>query len=172
MLDEPFSKAQKAVLDRYGYPRRTMGRLPRGGWRGRLVLTGDGPPVRPPRLPGSACPRRCWPPDRPASTASRSMWIDLPAMGSPTPLPPSPTISGRRRCGRPTNVFGQALGLDRPVVAAEPLGSLGRAGSAHGPTRPRRRVRLHIGCPAVRAGQAVGSSPDAPAVRLPLLGPA
>jgi pimeloyl-ACP methyl ester carboxylesterase len=146
MLDEDFSAAQAAVLSRYDIVAEERWiEAPIVEGQAHVLVTGDGPPVV--MLNGIGVPAAMWAPLMARLDGVTQYAVDLPGYGL---TDTTPTFAG----DPPTNAVQfltevlDGLGLDRPVVVANSLGSLWASWLAI--DQPDRVSALvHIGCPAI-----------------------
>ncbi len=146
MLNDDFSKAQAAVLDRFGVTveERWVEAPVVDGWA-HVLVTGHGPPVV--VLNGIGVPAAMMAPLIADLDGITRYAIDLPAFGL-TDTTPDFADDLRTNAVRFLLEVFDGLGLERPVVVANSLGSLWASWLAI--DRPDRVAALaHIGCPAI-----------------------
>ncbi len=146
MLDREFSKAQAAVLNRYDIAAEEQWvEAPIIDGRAHVLVTGEGPPVV--MLNGIGVPAAMWAPLMAHIDGVRTYAVDLPGYGL---TDSTPGFAGDLRANAVrflTEVL-DGLGLDKPVVVANSLGSLWASWLAI--DQPDRVAALaHIGCPAI-----------------------
>jgi pimeloyl-ACP methyl ester carboxylesterase len=146
MVDDAYSSAQAAVLDRHGIvaeERRVE--VPLLDGTAHVLVAGDGPPVV--MLNGIGVPAAMLAPLMARLDGVTQYAIDLPAYGL---TDSTPDFAGDLRANAVrflTEVL-DGLRLDRPVIVANSLGSLWASWLAI--ERPDRVAALaHIGCPAI-----------------------
>ncbi len=146
MFDEEFSQAQAEVLSHYGMTAEDRWvDAPVVNGRAHVLVTGEGPPVV--ILNGIGVPAAMWAPLMTRLEGVTQYAIDLPAFGL-TSTSPDFTDDLRGNAVRFLVEVLDGLGLDRPVIIANSLGSLWASWLAI--DRPERVLALaHIGCPAV-----------------------
>ena len=146
MLDEDFSGAQSAVLDRWGidYEERWID-TPTIQGEAHVLVSGHGPPVV--LINGIGVPGAMWAPLMAQLDGYTLHAVDLPAYGL-TDTTPELTADLRVNAVHFLTEVLDGLGLDRPIIAANSLGSLWATWLSI--DRPERVAALaHIGCPAV-----------------------
>lgn len=146
MLDEDFSKAEAAVLDRCGVAaEQRWTDAPVVGGRVHALVTGDGPPVV--MLNGIGTPAAMWAPLMARLHGVTLYAVDLPGYGL------TDTTADFAAELRPNAVqflieVLDGFGLDRPIVIGNSLGSLWSSWLAI--EHPARVAALvHVGCPAI-----------------------
>lgn len=146
MFDEDFSKAQAAVLDRYGITAEERWvSVPVVDGEAHVLVAGHGPPVV--VLDGIGVPAAMLAPLMARLDGVTQYAIDLPAFGL-TDTTAEFSDDLRANAVRFLLEVFDGLGLDRPVVVANSLGSLWASWLAI--ERPDRVAALaHIGCPAL-----------------------
>jgi pimeloyl-ACP methyl ester carboxylesterase len=146
MRDEDFSTAQSAVLDRYGIvAEERWVEVPVTGGRAHVLVSGDGCPVV--MLNGIGVPAAMMAPLMSGLHGFTRYAIDLPGYGL-TGTTPGFADDLRSNAVRFLCEVLDGLGLDRPFIVANSLGSLWASWLAI--ERPERVAALaHIGCPAI-----------------------
>lgn len=146
MDDENFSKAQGAVLDRCGIvAEERWVEVSVTGGRAHVLVSGDGRPVV--MLNGIGVPAAMMAPLMAGLDGVTRYAIDLPGYGL-TDITPNFADDLRANAVRFLSEVLDGLGLDRPVIIANSLGSLWASWLAI--DRPERVAALvHIGCPAI-----------------------
>ena len=146
MFDEGFSKAQAAVLDRYDIAAEEQWvEAPAIDGRAHVLVTGEGPPVV--MLNGIGTPAAMWAPLMARLDGVTQYAVDLPGYGL-TDTTPTFADDLRTNAVQFVTEVLDGLGLDRPVVVANSLGSLWASWLAI--DQPDRVAALaHIGCPAI-----------------------
>jgi 2-hydroxy-6-oxonona-2,4-dienedioate hydrolase len=146
MLDKTFSHAQATVLDRYGIvPEERWVDAPIVHGQAHVLVAGEGPPVV--FLNGIGVPAAMFAPLLASIDGCTHYAVDLPARGL---TDTSPTFADdlRPHAVRFLSDVLDRLGLERPVIVANSLGSLWASWLAI--ERPERVAGLaHIGCPAI-----------------------
>lgn len=137
------------MLDRYGLVASSQFvDAPSIGGRAHALVAGDGPGVV--LLGGLGTPAAMWAPLAARLDGVRLHLVDLPGHGLTAP---APRLADGLRDNAPrflTEVL-DGLGLDRPVVVGNSMGSLWASWLAL--DRPRRVAALvHVGCPALALG--------------------
>lgn len=146
MFDEDFSKAQAAVLDHYGLmAEEDRIEAPVIAGHAHILVTGKGPPVV--VLNGIGVPAAMLAPLMVRLDGVRQYAVDLPGYGlTDTTLTFADDL--RANAVRFLTEVLDGLGLDRPVIVANSLGSLWANWLAI--DQPHRVAALaHIGCPAI-----------------------
>ncbi len=146
MTHEDFSKAQAAVLDRYGIAAEERWvEAPIVDGRAHVLVTGEGPPVV--VLNGIGLPAAMLAPLMARLGGVTQYAIDLPGYGLTDTTPTfADDLRANAVCFLSEVLDG--LDLDRPVVVANSLGSLWASWLAI--DRPDRVAALvHLGCPAI-----------------------
>ncbi len=146
MFDEAFSKSQAAVLDRYGvtYDERWVD-APVTEGEAHVLVSGEGPPVV--LLNGIGIPAAMLAPLMARLDGITQYAVDLPAYGL-TDTRPDLADDLRTNAVRFLSEVFAGLGLERPVVIANSLGSLWATWLAI--EQPERVAALvHLGCPAI-----------------------
>ena len=146
MFDKDFSKAQAAVLNRYGITAEERWiEAPVVDGQAHILITGEGPPVI--VLNGIGVPAAMLAPLMTRLDGVRQYAVDLPGYGL-TDTAPNFADNLRANAVRFLTEVFDGLGLDRPVVVANSLGSLWASWLAI--DQPDRVAALaHLGCPAV-----------------------
>lgn len=146
MLDQGFSQAQAAVLDRYRISCEELWvQTPVVDGQAHVLVTGEGPPIV--LLNGIGTPAAMWAPLIAGLDGASQYAIDLPGYGL-TDTTPSFAHDLRNNAVRFLVEVLDELGLDRPIVVANSLGSLWASWLAI--DQPDRVAALaHIGCPAI-----------------------
>jgi pimeloyl-ACP methyl ester carboxylesterase len=146
MIDADFSKAQAAVLDRYAIKAEEVWiKAPIVGGQAHILVTGEGPPVV--MLNGIGTPAAMWAPLMTRLDGVRLYAVDLPGYGL-TDISPNFADDLSANAVRFLTEVLDGLGLDRPVVVANSLGSLWACRLAI--DEPGRVAALvHVGCPAI-----------------------
>ncbi len=146
MHDRDFSEAQAAALDHYGLTAEERWvEAPAAGGQAHVLVTGTGPPVV--LLNGIGVPAAMWAPLMAHLGGVTQHAVDLPGYGL-TDSTPGFASDLRANAVRFLRQVLDGLGLDRPVVIANSLGSLWASWLAI--DHPDRVAGLaHIGCPAV-----------------------
>ena len=146
MIDEDFSRAQASVLDHYGIAAEDRWvPAPTVDGHAHVVVTGHGPAVV--VLNGIGVPAAMLAPLITRLDGVTQYAVDLPGFGL-TDITPNFTDDLRVNAVRFLLDVLDALGLDRPIVVANSLGSLWASWLAI--ERPDRVAALaHIGCPAI-----------------------
>lgn len=122
MIDEDFSKAQAATLDRYGITAEERWvNSPVVDGDAHVLVAGEGPPVV--LLNGIGVPAAMLAPLMAQIDGVTQYAIDLPAYGL-TDTTPSFADDPRGNAVRFLTEVLDGLGLDRPIVVANSLGSL------------------------------------------------
>jgi pimeloyl-ACP methyl ester carboxylesterase len=146
MFDEDFSKAQAAVLNRYDLAaeeRWIEASIVEG--QAHVLVTGEGPPVV--MLNGIGIPAAMWTPLLARLDGVTQYAVDLPGYGL-TDTTPTFADDLRSNAVRFLTEVLDGLGLDRPILVANSLGSLWASWLAI--DHPDRVAALaHIGCPAI-----------------------
>lgn len=146
MFEETFSQAQAAVLDRYDVTvaERWL-ELPVVDGQAHVLISGEGPPVL--MLNGIGLPVAMMAPLMSQLEGLNLHAVDLPGFGL-TDTTPRLADDLRPNAVRFLTEVLDRLGLSRPVVVANSLGSLWASWLAM--DRPERVAALaHVGCPAV-----------------------
>jgi len=146
MLNEDFSRAQAAVLDRYGIiAEERWLEAPAVDGHAHVLVTGEGPPTV--ILNGIGVPAAMLAPLMANLDGVRQYAVDLPGYGL-TDTTPGFADNLRANAVRFLTEVLDGLGLERPVVVANSLGSLWASWLAI--DQPHRVAALaHVGCPAV-----------------------
>ncbi len=146
MLDQDFSRAQAAVLDRYRITcDEQWVQTPVVDGQAHVLVTGQGHPVV--LLNGIGVPAAMWAPLMSGLNGVTQHAVDLPGYGL-TDTTPSFAHDLRANAVRFLVEVLDGLGLDRPAIVANSLGSLWASWLAI--DRPDRVAALaHIGCPAI-----------------------
>jgi len=146
MIDADFSKAQAAVLDRYAIKAEEVWiKAPIVGGQAHILVTGEGPPVV--MLNGIGTPAAMWAPLMTRLDGVRQYAVDLPGYGL-TDISPNFAGDLPANAVRFVTEVLDGLGLNRPVVVANSLGSLWASRLAI--DQPDRIAALvHLGCPAI-----------------------
>lgn len=146
MLDEDFSAAQAAVLDLHGMTAEERWvEAPVVDGQAHVLVTGQGPPVV--LLNGIGTPAAMLTPLMARIRGFTQYAVDLPAFGL-TDTTPDFADGLRANAVRFLSDVLDGLGLERPVVVANSLGSLWASWLAI--ERPNRVGALvHVGCPAI-----------------------
>jgi len=146
MFDEDFSRAQAAVLNRYGITAEERWiDAPVVDGQAHILVTGEGPPVV--VLNGIGVPAAMLAPLMADLDGVRQYAVDLPGYGL-TDTTPNFADDLRANAVRFLTEVLDGLGLDRPVVVANSLGSLWASWLAI--DQPDRVAALaHLGCPAI-----------------------
>ncbi|MEZ5409418.1 MAG: alpha/beta hydrolase [Acidimicrobiales bacterium] len=146
MLNEDFSRAQAAVLNRYRVAcEERWVETPIVDGRAHVLVTGEGPPVV--LVNGIGVPAAAWAPLMAGLDGVTQYAVDLPAYGL-TDTTPRFAHDLRSNAVRFLVEVLDGLGLERPVIIANSLGSLFATWLTL--DRPERVAALaHIGCPAV-----------------------
>jgi pimeloyl-ACP methyl ester carboxylesterase len=146
MLDQRFSAAQEAVLDRHGIvaDERWVD-VPLVEGRAHVLVSGEGPPIV--LLNGIGVPAAMFAPLMTVIDGVTQHAVDLPGFGL-TDVSPDFADDLRANAVRFLVEVLDGLGLERPVFVASSLGSLWASWLAL--ERPDRVGALaHVGCPAV-----------------------
>ncbi len=146
MLSTAFSEAQAAVLARYEVAAEERWiDAPVVDGQAHVLVTGDGPPVV--LLNGIGVPAAMLAPIMARLDDVTQYAVDLPGYGL-TDTAPTFTDDPRRNAVRFLTEVLDGLGLDKPVIVANSLGSLCASWLAI--DRPDRVAGLaHLGCPAI-----------------------
>jgi pimeloyl-ACP methyl ester carboxylesterase len=146
MLNQDFSQAQAAVLDRYGIAcKEQWVETPVVDGRAHVLVTGQGPPVV--LVNGIGVPAAMWAPLMAGLNGVTQYAVDLPAYGL-TDTTPRFTHDLRANAVRFLVEVLDGLGLERPIIIANSLGSLLATWLTI--DQPDRVAALaHIGCPAI-----------------------
>lgn len=146
MDDEDFSRAEAAVLDRYGLTAEERWvAAPTVQGHAHVLIHGDGPPVV--MINGIGTPAAMWAPLIAALEEVSVHAVDLPGYGLTDSIPGFAADLRANAVRFLIEVF-DGLGLDRPVLVASSLGSLWTSWLAI--DRPDRVGGLvHVGCPAI-----------------------
>lgn len=146
MFDKDFSTAQAAVLDRYCITaEQRWVAVPVVDGQAHILVTGEGPPVV--MLNGIGVPAAMLAPLMARLHGVRQYAVDLPGYGL-TDTTPNFAEDLRTNAVRFLTEVLNGLGLDRPVVVANSLGSLWASWLAI--DQPDRVAALtHLGCPAI-----------------------
>lgn len=146
MFNQDFSNAQAAVLGHYGIEAEERWvEAPIVDGQAHVLVTGEGPPVV--ALNGIGVPAAMLAPLMTRLDGVTQYAIDLPAFGLTDTTPDFADDLQANAIRFLLDVF-DGLGLNRPVVAANSLGSLWASWLAI--ERPDRVAALaHIGCPAI-----------------------
>ena len=146
MLNEDFSNAQAAVLAHYEIAAEERWvDVPVVDGQAHVLVTGDGPPVV--WLNGIGVPAAMLAPLMSRLDGVTQYAVDLPAFGLTDTTPDFADDLRANAVRFLLDVF-DGLGLDRPIVVANSLGSLWASWLAI--ERPDRVAALaHIGCPAI-----------------------
>lgn len=146
MLDEDFSAAQAAVLDLHGMTAEERWvEAPVVDGHAHVLVTGEGPPVV--LLNGIGIPAAMLAPLMARISGFTQYAVDLPAYGL-TDTTPDFADDLRANAVRFLSDVLDGLGLERPMVVANSLGSLWASWLAI--ERPDRIGALvHVGCPAI-----------------------
>lgn len=146
MLDDDFSKAQAAVLDRSGLDcEERWIDTPTIQGHAHVLVAGTGPPVV--LINGIGVPSAMWAPLMAELDGFTLHAVDLPAYGL-TDTTPEFTADFRANAVNFLTEVLDRLELDRPMIVANSLGSLWATWLSI--DRPERVAALaHIGCPAV-----------------------
>ena len=146
MLNEDFSQAQAAVLDRYDITcEEQWVETPIVDGHGHVLVTGQGAPVV--LINGIGVPAAMWAPLMAGLDGVTQYAVDLPAYGL-TDTTPSFPQDLRANAVRFLVEVLDGLGLERPIIIANSLGSLWACWLAI--DQPDRVAALaHIGCPAI-----------------------
>lgn len=146
-----FEAAQAAVLERHGVDARSrFVAAPSTGGRAHVLTVGSGPPAI--VLNGIGVPGAMWAPLLAELDDLTLHAVDLPAFGLTDTSPDFARDLRRDAVGFLADVL-DGLGLDRPIVIANSLGSLWALwfAAAH----PERVTALvHVGLPALAAGSS------------------
>ncbi len=146
MFDKDFSKAQAAVLNRYGITAEERWiEAPVVDGQAHILITGEGPPVI--VLNGIGVPAAMLAPLMTHLDGVKQYAVDLPGYGL-TDTTPNFADNLRANAVRFLTEVFDGLGLDRPAVVANSLGSLWASWLAI--DQPDRVAALaHLGCPAI-----------------------
>ncbi len=146
MIDEKFAEAQAAVLARHDVEfREQLIDIPVVNGQGHVVVTGSGHPIV--LLNGIGTPAAMWAPLTARLEGFTHYAVDLPAYGL-TDTTPDFADDLRANAVQFLIQVLDGLGLDRPVIVGNSLGSLWSSWLAL--DHPDRVAGLaHIGCPAI-----------------------
>ena len=146
MIDETFSSAQAAVLDRYDVEAEERWvDTPSVGGRAHVLVAGEGPPVL--MINGIGLPAAMWAPLIARLDGVTVHAVDLPGYGL-TDVTPTFASDLRGNAVRFLREVLDGLGLDRSVVVGSSLGSLIASWlTLDAPDRVRGLA--HIACPAI-----------------------
>lgn len=148
---QAFEQAQQAVLDRWQFEAESRHLdIPELGGRAHVLIAGEGPPVL--MLNGIGTPAVMWAPLMARLGGFQLHAVDLPGYGL-TAAPARQPADLREHAVSFLGEILDGLGLDRPAVVANSMGSLWSLWLAM--ERPEKvGPMVHVGCPALAPGTA------------------